>query len=221
MGIIKIFSDDDDEEIEMPRRIRLTIESMEYDYKTGLLKPETAEWIKPLAATHEFVIILYHYNYIRDLEMQIYLCIILINCFIIIFHSIKYRPYRALPTVRNNHTRISPITDKMFMQFDRTYDGEDAGQTMVPLIDAQDFEALPNMPMSGIGLHHRGIYKPSDDDYSGFLGFHGYTYEIGKFLSDSYKQYAESEGIQLDKNDDSDKPEQNDEYTDSGSDDEY
>lgn len=50
---------------------------------------------------------------------------------------------------------------------------KDAAQTTVPFIDVQDVDSDPPVPLSGLGIYHKG--QPS---YGGFIGMRLITYDL-------------------------------------------
>lgn len=57
----------------------------------------------------------------------------------------------------------------------------DAGQTTIPLFDAQPVQSKSYTPLAGIGLHHR-----TSPGYSGYLALTGYTHDLQTIMKDSY-----------------------------------
>lgn len=61
-----------------------------------------------------------------------------------------------------------------YVEFTHTDMDKDVGQTTVPFLDAQDVISIPAVPLSGVGLYHKG--QPG---YGGFVGLEIFSYNIG------------------------------------------
>lgn len=61
---------------------------------------------------------------------------------------------KSIPTSKNNQ----------FIEFTHTEIDSDVAQTTVPYIDAQDVTSFPPVPLTGVGIYHKG-----QDLYGGFV----------------------------------------------------
>lgn len=76
---------------------------------------------------------------------------------------------------------IDSKPDDQYVVFHVTGLQLDAGQSYVPFFDAQDTESVPNVPLSGFGLYHRGT-----NDSGGFIALNAFTVNFGDYLYDTY-----------------------------------
>ncbi|KAL5276193.1 hypothetical protein ACFFRR_001797 [Megaselia abdita] len=77
-------------------------------------------------------------------------------------------PAKSLPTSRHNQ----------FIKFTYTDMDKDAAQTTVPFIDIQEVTSKPPVPLSGVGIYHKGR-----DGFGGFLAPKLITYDFTSHVS--------------------------------------
>ncbi|XP_044009955.1 uncharacterized protein LOC122853520 [Aphidius gifuensis] len=87
---------------------------------------------------------------------------------------------------------------------------KDAGQSVLPFFDAQTVGCRPEAPLGGIGFHHRGAAKESED--SGFLGLTAHTVDYSSYLRTSAEKYAEMRGLKDDDQEDKNNKQGDDDY---------
>ncbi|KAM7350446.1 uncharacterized protein ACRADG_009033 isoform 2-T2 [Cochliomyia hominivorax] len=68
-------------------------------------------------------------------------------------------------------------SDNQYLKFSPTSYKEDVGQTTVPFIDIQDVVSIPAVPLSGIGLYHKGKMG-----YGGFIAPKIMTYDFAPHI---------------------------------------
>ena len=83
-----------------------------------------------------------------------------------------------VPIYRHDH-RMNPIGE--FVEFQTTGLKKDLGQYVVPFLDMQSVETNPPMPLSGVGLYHKGV-----EDSGGFLSLKLIHYDFSKYLPNSF-----------------------------------
>lgn len=69
-------------------------------------------------------------------------------------------------------------SEEYFMTFEHSSLIKDAGQTTLPLLDAQKVEGEPDVPLGGIGLVHKGY-----SDNGGMLAFRLFSIHYSTFMS--------------------------------------
>ncbi|GAB0095757.1 uncharacterized protein DMENIID0001_111780 [Sergentomyia squamirostris] len=69
-----------------------------------------------------------------------------------------------IPTRAKARSQLDSKTNQ-FIEFTNTAMDADAAQTTVPFLDAQDVVSVPPVPLSGIGIYHKGLPL-----YGGFVG---------------------------------------------------
>lgn len=72
-------------------------------------------------------------------------------------------PAKSLPTSKHNQ----------YIKFTYTDMDKDAAQTTVPFIDIQEVTSQPPVPLSGVGIYHKGR-----DGFGGFLAPKLITYDF-------------------------------------------
>ncbi|KAF7987358.1 hypothetical protein HCN44_003120 [Aphidius gifuensis] len=82
-------------------------------------------------------------------------------------------------TMTNEKTIIDSNTDQ-WAHLEVSHDRSDAGQTTVPLFDAQTIESIDKSPFGGMGFHHRS----SNDKFSGFFALTGYSIDYYQFFKE-------------------------------------
>lgn len=77
---------------------------------------------------------------------------------------------------------------EQFVEFGPSDIDFDAGQTTVPFLDTQDVSPTPPLPLSGIGLFHKGR------KYSGgFVAPKVYTYDFTKHITEHFPEVSEAQ----------------------------
>lgn len=74
-------------------------------------------------------------------------------------------------------SKSSKITTRKYIQFVTTDDEKDIGQTTVPFFDSQAVEMKIPVPLSGIGVFHKG-----EVGSGGFIAPRIFTYDFSKCL---------------------------------------
>lgn len=77
-----------------------------------------------------------------------------------------------IPTLTRAASNIDSDPNQ-YIEFTHTDLDRDVGQTTVPFLDAQDVVSNPPVPISGLGVYHKG--QPL---YGGFVGFKMFTYDF-------------------------------------------
>ena len=80
-----------------------------------------------------------------------------------------------LPTSTFDNNRDSD--NNQYIQFTTSSLKADVGQTVVPFIDLQEISSNPPLPLSGVGLIHKG-----NKNSAGFLAVKIYTYNFAPHL---------------------------------------
>ncbi|KAF7987357.1 hypothetical protein HCN44_003119 [Aphidius gifuensis] len=101
-----------------------------------------------------------------------------------------HRPNSKHPKFLKTGTRVSTMTNEItiidsntdqWAHLEVSHDRSDAGQTTVPLFDAQTIESIDKSPFGGMGFHHRS----SNDKFSGFFALTGYSIDYYQFLKET------------------------------------
>ncbi|XP_054288862.1 uncharacterized protein LOC129004333 isoform X1 [Macrosteles quadrilineatus] len=77
-------------------------------------------------------------------------------------------------------SRIDSKSDQ-YLLFTHSDIDLDAAQTTVPFIDSQMVSPQPPVPLSGIGVYHKGVRW-----FGGFIGLKVFTYDFGNHIEDSF-----------------------------------
>ncbi|KAK0072020.1 hypothetical protein PV326_000541, partial [Microctonus aethiopoides] len=83
------------------------------------------------------------------------------------------------PTKTRNY-QSDPESNKC-IQFQHSSIKKDAGFHTVPFFDAQSVETIPEFPLSGIGLFHRGL-----DGFGGYIAPRLHTYNVSRVIEASF-----------------------------------
>ncbi|XP_044006437.1 WD repeat-containing protein 55 homolog [Aphidius gifuensis] len=116
-------------------------------------------------------------------------------------HDVKLEFVNDLPINSDQPTILDSETNQYVIP-SMSDDWKDAGQSVLPFMDAQTIGCSPEAPLGGIGLHHRGVAKDSED--SGFLGLTAHTVNYASYLKQSAEKYAEARKRQKEEEDDED-----------------
>uniref|UniRef100_T1GH18 Uncharacterized protein n=1 Tax=Megaselia scalaris TaxID=36166 RepID=T1GH18_MEGSC len=79
-----------------------------------------------------------------------------------------YSPAKSLPTSKHNQ----------YIKFTYTDMDKDAAQTTVPFIDIQEVVSRPPVPLSGLGIYHKGR-----NGFGGFLAPKLITYDFTSHIT--------------------------------------
>lgn len=83
------------------------------------------------------------------------------------------------PTMAHNYQM--DLESNKFIQFQHSSIKKDAGYHTVPFFDAQSVETIPEFPLSGIGLFHRGL-----DGFGGYIVPRLHTYNVSRVIEASF-----------------------------------
>ena len=78
---------------------------------------------------------------------------------------------------------LNQFTTNKFVKFTNSDYEKDAGQSTVPFIDAQPVESANPVPLSGVGIFHKGRPK-----FGGFIAPRIFTYNFTKHLEPGFSQ---------------------------------
>ncbi|KAG8292097.1 uncharacterized protein LOC124366309 isoform X2 [Homalodisca vitripennis] len=100
---------------------------------------------------------------------------------------IKPRTRLKLDSPDNPLNSLSPSKidseNDQYLQFTYSDIDLDAAQTTVPYLDTQMVSPQPPVPLSGIGVYHKGVRW-----FGGFVGLKVFTYNYGDHIEDSFTE---------------------------------
>lgn len=81
-----------------------------------------------------------------------------------------------IPTMNGQHSVVDSLPGQ-YMEFTHSDYLQDAAQTTVPFLDTQNVLSTPAVPLSGVGMYHKGFQKSG-----GFIAPSIKTFDISSYI---------------------------------------